>query len=244
MRAVMLAAGVGSRLGDATERPKCLLAFEGKTLLARHIERLHALGISELVIAVGFQADVVEAAVAALRTPMPVRFVRNPDYREGNIVTLWHVREAFEGESEFLLMDADVLYDRRILSRLVTSSHANCMLLDRDYEPGDEPVKICLRDGAIVEFRKIPDAGVQYTEHGESVGFFKLDAEGAAALLRRTEGYIERGARETPYEDAIRDLILSNDVRFGVEDITGLGWIEIDFAEDIARANTLLPTIE
>ncbi len=73
-----------------------------------------------------------------------VRTVVNPRYREGSVVTVWSLREELAAGRPVLLMDADVLYDARMIRRLCGSRHANCLLYDADIEDGEEPVKICL----------------------------------------------------------------------------------------------------
>ena len=104
-------------------------------------------------------------------------------------------------------------------------------------EAGEEPVKLCVRDGRIVEFRKQVDPALAYDFHGESVGFFKLSEEMALALAEMVERYVSAGRRDEFYEEAIRDLVLGDHgPRFGFEDVTGLPWIEIDFPQDVARA--------
>lgn len=246
MRALILAAGVGWRMGGGPGHPpKCLLRFGGKTLLQRHLEILHASGAAEVVIGVGYRAESIEEELAALDPGVPVRTVFNPHYEEGNIVTLWTLREELGRGGDVLLMDADVLYDRRLMQRLLQSPHANCFLLDRDLEPGDEPVKLCVRDGRLVEFRKQVDAELRYDYHGESVGFFRL-SEAMALRLARTAGeFVQRGEREEYYEEAIRTLLLADGGRsFGFEDVTGLPWTEIDFPEDVTRAEEgILPKL-
>jgi choline kinase len=160
--------------------------------------------------------------------------VRNPEVRQGSVVTLWSLREEIAKGGDVLVMDADVLYDRRILERLVASRHANCLLIDRDFEPGEEPVKICLRAGRIVEFRKKVE--VAYDTVGESVGFFRFDAPTCRRLLEAARLYVAGGRAVAPHEEAIRDIVLAAPASYGVEDVTGLAWIEIDFPEDVARA--------
>lgn len=238
MRALILAAGVGWRLGGNTGHPpKSLLRFDGKSLLERHLEILFAQGVQEVVVGVGYQAERVRAEIE--RCPMAgrVHAVFNPDYREGNVVTLWCLREHLSRGGEVIVMDADVLYHRHVMETLVRSPHRNCFLVDRNLEPGDEPVKLCIRDGRIVEFRKQVDPGLEYEFAGESVGFFKLSPELAERLRAAAEGYVERGEREAFYEEALRDLLLQDDgAAFGFEEVTGMPWIEIDFAEDVQRA--------
>jgi choline kinase len=145
-------------------------------------------------------------------------------------------------------MDADVLYDRRLMARLLDSTLPNCLLLDRAIEPGDEPVKLCVRAGRIVDFRKRPT--LPYDWHGESVGFFRFSAATAAELADRAAAYVADGRRAMEYEEPIRDMILASNLndpttpaRFGFEDISGLPWTEIDFPEDVAKAQALLPEL-
>ncbi len=231
----MLAAGPGMRMDpDPTGPPKVMLSFDGRTLLERHIEILRRFGIEELVIGVGFQAQAIEREIARLGAQGFVRTVFNPRFREGSLLTLLSLRHAMSG-GDVLLMDGDVLYDRRLMARLVESQHTNCFLLDRDFEPGDEPVKLCLRAGGIVEFHKQID-GVAFDTCGESVGFFRFEPAVAAAILAAGQAHADAGRHDLWYEEAIRDVVLEAPDRFGYEDVTGLPWIEIDFPEDIRRA--------
>ena len=245
MKIVMLAAGIGARLGsNITEPPpKILLRFGGKTLLQHHLEIFRQLGIDELVLGVGYKHTDIEREIAALGAQDFVRTVFNADYREGNIVTLWAVRNELCCHAPVLLMDADVLYDEELLARLVNSRHQNCLLVDRDFEPGDEPVKVCVRDGEIVEFRKW--LSTEFDFCGESVGMFKFSSDAAQLIIAQTALYLDQGRRHEPYEETIRDVLLTSPRgMFGFEDITGLPWIEIDFAADVARAETeILPLV-
>ena len=169
--------------------------------------------------------------------------MENKDYEQGSIVTLSTLRDEICCGEPVLLMDADVLYDARILERLVNTLHPNCLLLDRAFVPGDEPVKVCVRNGEIVEFRKWLSADFDFC--GESVGFFKFSAEIAEKIMFQAELSLLQGRRNDPYEEAIRDVLLTSPRgTFAVEDITGMPWIEIDFADDVERANReILPRI-
>lgn len=243
--ALILAAGVGARLGaSADDRPKALLRFGGKTLLQRHLEILTSCGVRNVAIAVGFRADLIAAEVARHDIDCDVTLVENPRYSEGSVVSLWALREMLENSAPLLLMDADVLYDRRMIDHLLGSRHPACLLMDRDLEPGDEPVKICIREGRIVDFRKVVDTPHDY--HGESVGFFKFSEATAHHLAATVDRYVSAGRSGEPYEEAIRDVLLTDaaDVA-GFEDVTGIPWIEIDFPEDVAAANAaILPKLE
>ncbi len=230
-RVLILAAGVGQRL--ALEHPKCLLRLGGRTLLQRHLEHLAALGVTEVVLVLGHQAEHIEDA---LRDWPCVRTLFNRDYRSGSVRSLWRARDELRAGRDIVLMDADVLYGLPLLRRLVMSPIANCFLLDRDFEPGPEPVKLCVRAGRLVEFRKAIEPALRYDFAGESVGFFRFSSAMASELAARTDFYVGEGRTEDPYEEAIRDLLLARPDAFGFEDVTGLPWIEIDFPEDIRRA--------
>jgi choline kinase len=241
--ALILAAGVGRRLGAADGKPKILLEFGGKSLLQRHIEALHANGVTDIALTVGYQADVIRAALEQLDYSSRVVCVENPNYREGSLVSLWSQKARLESGADIVLMDADVLCDARMIKRLLASTIENVLLLDRQIEPGDEPVKICIRDGRIVDFRKKPDQ--PYEWHGESVGFFRFSPNMSAALAARCGAYVAGGRTNVEYEEAIRDLLLSKPERFGIEDISDLPWTEIDFDTDVMRArNEILPQLQ
>lgn len=238
--ALILAAGVGRRLdGVHGRRPKALLDFGGRSLLARHIANLRAVGVERIAVVTGYGADQVRAEAGA---DPDVRLLLNPDYRDGSVVSLWTGRDVLRAGRPVVLMDADVLCDGRLMARLLGSRHPNCLLLDRDIEPGDEPVKLCIADGRIVDFHKRPQA--EHDWHGESVGFFRFTPAMAEQLADRAGDYIATGRRSMEYEEPIRDMIQSNPPdTFGFEDISGLPWTEIDFPEDIGKASALLPRL-
>ena len=244
MQAVILAAGVGRRLRQAAGgRPKSLLRFNGRSLLERHVANLERCGVESAHIVTGYRHETITAAVAGLRHNIRVRTLRNPEYNHGSVVSLQSAAAVLESGADIVLMDADVLYHPDILARLLASRHRNCLLLDENFEPGEEPVKILVADGRIVEFRKkIGDNAVANpaarTLRGESVGFFRFEPDMAALLSECARGYLD-GRRHAPHEEAIRDLILPRAERFGYENISGLPWIEIDFPADIAKAERI-----
>lgn len=245
MKAIMLAAGVGARLGQGEDYiPKVLLQFGGETLLQRHVELLRHAGVRELVIAVGHQAELIDQAIVDLGVGDFVRTILNPHYKRGPITTLWSVRDELTAGEPLILMDADVLYDHRLIPRLINAPVQNCFLMDKDVEPGEEPVKLCMLGEQLVDFHKQPTEAHDY--YGEWIGFLKLSAEMAAQVPDATWPYFENEAESVLYEVAIRDLLLADTTgAFGVEDVTGLPWIEIDFMEDVAKAEAdILPQLE
>ena len=155
MKAIILAAGRGNRLGDvAAGRPKCLLQFGAKSLLQRHLEILNDLGTDRIVIVTGYRHEQIEAALQQVESRAPVETFVNPDYAAGSVVSLHCASDHLSDGTDTILMDADVLYETGVLRSLFNTQFSNCFLLDRDFEPGDEPVKLCVAGSTPVEFRK------------------------------------------------------------------------------------------
>ena len=237
MKAIILAAGTGNRLGEySNNKPKSLLEFNGKSLLKRHIETLMTHNIETITIVTGFESKmIIEHLDDSL---IPIHYILNERYTEGSILSLECAREILLNDSEFILMDADVLYDIRIMSRLINTKIKNCLLLDRNFIDGEEPVKICVnKNGNINEFGKVIPNKHEYDFQGESVGCFKFDNYIGNELVSIIDDYIAKEENDAPYEEVIRHSLINFPEKFGFEDISGIPWIEIDFPEDIERAH-------
>jgi choline kinase len=246
MKAIMLAAGVGRRLsgGDEEHPPKVLLKFGGLTLLQRHLNALRRLTIESLTLVVGYRAPDIVRALEEEEVGGFVRVVENADFRRGSLISLWAARDALTGGGDVLFMDADVLYHPALLERLLASPAENAFLYDSILEAGEDPVKICLRDGRPVEFAK--KVSGSYDAMGEWVGFLKLSEPYALKLAKLIEKFLVDGRHEEPMEEAVRELLRSSPAgAFGIADVSDLPWIEIDFPEDVARArDVILPAFE
>jgi choline kinase len=246
IHAVILAAGQGSRLAGFNPQghPKCLLSFGGRSLLERHLDLLYRLGVRQADLVLGYEADQVIEHVGRLKARPDVAFHYNPRYQQGSVISLWAARETLESGTDILLMDADVLYHPAILERLVQTRHRNCFLLDRDFRDGEEPVKIAVKNGIMVDFRKKLADGLQYDQLGESVGFFRFGAECSARIARECARFDAEGLADAPHEEVLRNILLEQPEAFAFEDVSGLPWIEIDFPEDVVRAREIvLPAI-
>ena len=247
MHAIILAAGQGERLAEFIPEglPKCLLEIGGRSLLSRQLEVLYEQGIKQVTLVVGYAAEAIIEHVGALAVRPEVALVYNPAYSRGGVLSLAAAKEVMTNCETVLVLNADVLFHPKIVQRLVESEHQNCFLIDRDYEPGNEPVKIALRNDRIVEFRKSLPAGLEFETVGASVGFFKFDGNIAVRIAQVCDGYRKEGLLGAPHEEAMRDIALALPAAFACEDITGLPWIELDIPEDVERAiKYVLPVIK
>lgn len=242
MKAVIYAAGRGTRLGAAS--PKILLEIGGRTLLEWHAVRLRNCGVHDLVIVTGHLREQIARTLPTIEQQhgLSVREIVNDRFHEGSVLSLAASLSEIESSAEaVLMMDADVLYPTAMLQRLIESPHPTALLLDREFSTADDdPVLVPVKDGKPIDFRKHWTGESDFV--GESIGFFKIAPQDmpmlAAEARRRSAGADCRDS----YDDVLRALVLAG--RFGFEDVTGLPWTEIDFPEDLERAREeVLPAI-
>jgi choline kinase len=240
MRAIVLAAGVGWRLKPHTEAtPKCLLDIGGRSLLARYLEALAAVGIPEAVFVVGYLKERILAEAARGPAAVRVRFIENKHYTRGNILSLWHAREEFD--DDVLIMDADILFPQELLARLLASPETNAIAVDERFQDTGEEQKVVCEDGWVVEVTK--KIGRDSRVRGEAVGLLRLSADAAEVLRGVLDEFVDTGKDQVEYEDAFREL--AAEVPIGVVEVGDLPWIEIDFPEDLARAReVVVPDVE
>ena len=242
MKAIILVAGVARRLAPLTDSThKALLPVGGRSLLDRMLDGLAACGVEESVLVVGHCQDQVRRAAGGSRGAMRISYVENPAYQKGSILSLWCARETMLKDST-LIMDADVLFPERFLTRLIAAPAPSALLLDRGFQDTGEEVKLYAVGDRVIALGKkfVPEA---WDVIGEGVGFFKCGAAHAPEYIRLLEESIQETGGANEYEDALHRLLAR--VPVGWVDVTGLPWTEVDFAEDLRRAETqILPKIE
>ncbi len=239
MKAIIFAAGVGRRLQAVADgKPKCLVTIGGRTLLSRHVECLNRLGVSQIVLVVGFAQEAIREAMCAEHGTCPIKYITNEKFVRGSITSLWAARE--EMDDDVVLMDADVLYSSDILTRLLQSAQPSALLMDETVEQESEECMVAAQDGRVLSLSKMLPA--DFEETGEGVGFLKVQKQDVPFLLSAVQACIEDDKLDMEYEDALTSFF--QDVRVGYEKIGGLPWIEIDFPEDVKRAELqILPAI-
>jgi choline kinase len=231
MKAVILAAGVGKRLWQITQhRPKCLIEIGGRSLLHRYLEALASLGVRRADIVVGYRQEMIREAVGLDACGVKVDFLVNDEFHRGSISSLWIARTALDDDA--IVMDADVLFHRDILRRLVESSYENALLMDESVQQTGEECMVVVAGGRVIALsKKMPS---QYDYAGEGVGFLRVRHADIPHLVASLRSHIERGSWNMEYEDALLQFFQT--VKVGHEKIGGLPWTEIDFVEDVKKA--------
>src|SRR5262245_55973688 len=204
MTATILAAGVGKRLaGAAAGRPKCLVDIGGRPLLARLLDAVAGAGVRDVIVVTGFGADDVQRTIGTGPAGVSLRYLYNPRFREGAILSLHTAREALSGD--VLVMDADVLCSAALVRRLVDSPHANCFLMDAASPNTGEEQMLLVRDGLV---RNIVRGGAPgYELAGESIGFLKLSAAAARLLGELLDGRVAAGDTGVEREEVYAALL-------------------------------------
>jgi choline kinase len=240
MKAVVVAAGVGRRLAPLTDTThKCLVPIGGRPLLGRMLAALDLEGVRETVLVVGHCADQIRALAGDRFGRMRITYVENPDYAKGSVLSVYAAREHLREPS--LVMDADVLFPRAFLRSLLSCPAPSALLVDAGFKDTGEEVKVYTRGDRVIALGKkvVPEA---WDGVGEGIGFFKCGAEAGAAFISRLEQVIESSGGNNEYEDAIHMLVAERYV--GWVNVTGLPWTEVDFQEDVTRAESeVLPRI-
>jgi len=239
MRAIILAAGKGSRLnGTAGENPKCLVEAGGRTLVERQIDALRQAGIDDIGIVIGCQADRVRRACGHR-----VTYVENARYAQTNsLYSLWLARPLL-GDG-FVVLNCDVLFHPQLLTDLLGARHDNALLVDyrQPGQPpfGDEEMKVHVRRGRVVEMSKQMDPE---RADAENLGIVRFGARGAATLVAIMNRLIGGGGTRDWAPRAFSAFAAANPL-YAIGS-RGMPWIEIDFPEDYQRAvRDVLPAIE
>jgi L-glutamine-phosphate cytidylyltransferase len=238
MRAIILAAGRGSRLKNvAGDVPKCLAPMGAATLLERQVASLRSAGVGEVVVVTGYRAELVKAVCGGV-----AHCLENTRHAETNsLYSLWLARDFLR--DGFVVMNGDVLFHPRLLVELLSAPCEDGLLIsyaDAAAPLGDEEMKVVVRDGCVAEITKQMDGRLA---DGENVGVVKFGAAGARLLVEKLDALVAAGAERDWAPRAFREFALERPLH--AIPTRGLPWIEIDYPADYRRAvEEVLPLIE
>ncbi len=239
MRAIILAAGRGSRLAPLTDdRPKPLVDVLGRSLLLRTLDRLREVGIDDraVVIVTGYRAEMIEAVMR--REGLRCELVLNPRWHDwNNFYSLLVARAAMRGEA-FLQFDGDVVFDAQVLPRMLARRDEAALAVELQPDMGAEPMKVVVGDdGYLRELSKTLDPARAI---GEYIGITRIDAGTGEILFADLARFEAEGITHEYYDHSYHRLASTGQARFGIVDITDCEALEVDDLADLQRAEACL----
>ena len=235
MKTVILAAGAGSRLKPLTDHmPKCLLKVGVKSILEMTIENLLATNNSEIIIVTGYLENKIREFIRERFPHLQITYIYNELYAStNNIYSLWLAKDEVLGD-DMMMLDSDIVFDERIISKLQNSGYKNCLALKR-HEVHDEEIKVKTdAHGCVIEIGK--EVNVSQAA-GESIGIeiFGIEALTELYFILDRKVVTEKEVNQF-YEAAFQEL---SDNKLFIVDTTEYFCMEIDTEEDLKIAEGL-----
>ena len=232
MKALILAAGLGSRLAPITDNvPKSMVPVNGKPILVKQIENLLNNGVKNITIITGYKSEVIEELI---RNNYPsINIIKSEDYiNTNNMYSAYLAKNKLYGE-EFLMMNADVYYDDTIIAELLKKEYVNAIVTDIGTY-NEESMKVIEENGRLVSISKQID---KEDALGCSIDVYKFSPKAGKAFFDKCSEYIdEKKELKLWSEVALNDIL--NEVDFIACPLKGR-WVEIDNHEDLAIATNL-----
>ncbi|MBB4636966.1 NTP transferase domain-containing protein [Longimicrobium terrae] len=242
--AVILAAGLGSRLGaEGRGVPKCLTPVAGTPILLRALAALEREGAGEVVIVVGCMAGVVRAAVGPRFGTLPVRYVENARFADtGTSESLRLGLQGVDPGAAVVVLEGDVVFEDAVLHRLLAAPHPNATVVE-PWEPRltgtfvDVDAQGMVRDW--VHERDRP-AGTPLQGKFKTVNLTRFGvADARAALASALQRAADQDGGHTPLESVMRRLVRDEGVEISAVPTGGLRWFEVDTPDDLAVAEAI-----
>lgn len=242
MQALMLAAGMGKRLGKFTDgQTKCMVRVGGKTLLEHAAEALRRAGIQKLIIVTGYAGDKLEEYARKTLTDFELVFVDNPDYATtNNIYSLYLARDEFQ-KDDTILLESDLIYDHDLIHRLVQAPEKDMVTVAKYESWMDGTVTLLNEDSVIREFVEKKDFRFDSAEnYYKTVNIYKFSKDFAERLyIPFLHAYIRAYGMNQYYELVLKTLTRTPGALLHAFEVGKMKWYEIDDVQDLDIANTL-----
>lgn len=241
MKAVILAAGAGRRMYPLTqETHKCLLPVGDSTLVDRMLEGLLQVGATEVLLLTGYRHDQLQAHLGSAYKGMRLEYVFNERFEDtNNVVSLLRALQGYDLRDDFLLLEADLIFDFSVLRRAVDSPASEVAIL-APFKSGMDGTVAELRDGWVHDIippeRQQRDGVTRY----KTVNVYKFShAFAYGPLLQMLAYYTERFEENCYYEKILGMLIYAGQLRLKGEVLEEELWAELDDPHDVVRAQAI-----
>lgn len=247
MQALMLAAGMGKRLGKLTRNnTKCMLPIQGKTLIERAVEALLDAGVNKMTIVVGYKGDnlkkfLTEECTNPRIKEMEFVFIDNPVYdKTNNIYSLYLGREVLK-EDDTILLESDLIYEPELIKQLVESDKKNAVTVAKYDQWMDGTVIKIGENDQITEFIEKKDFNYDDVDkYYKTVNIYKFSKEfSEKQILPFLSAYIEAYGENEYYELIFKIIAHLSRSDLKALDIGKIKWYEMDDIQDVQIANVL-----
>ena len=243
MQAIILAAGMGRRLGEYTkDNTKCMLPVNGVRLIDRALGQLAKLHLNRVVIVVGYQGQNLKDYIGhRYDEELKIEYIENPVYdKTNNIYSLALAKDKLQ-EDDTLLIESDLIYDEGMFSLLTENPYPNLALVAK-YESWMDGTMVRLDDdNNIVNF--VPKAAFDYNETGsyyKTVNIYKFSREfSQTKYVPFLEAYSKAVGNNEYYENVLRIISFLNSHDLKALPITNEKWYEIDDKQDLDIAEAI-----
>ena len=244
MQAIILAAGMGRRLGEYTrDNTKCMLPVNGVRLIDRVLGQLSQLGLSRVVIVVGYKGqNLIDYIGHRYDDRLKIEYVNNPVYdKTNNIYSLSLAKDKLQ-EDDTLLIESDLIFDDSLFRMILDNPYPNLALVDK-YETWMDGTMVRIdEDNNIVNF--IPKKAFKYKDvdsYYKTVNIYKFSREFSQnKYVPFLDAYSKALGNNEYYEQVLRVITLIDNAELKALPITnGAKWYEIDDVQDLDIAETL-----
>jgi histidinol-phosphate/aromatic aminotransferase/cobyric acid decarboxylase-like protein/choline kinase len=243
MQAIILAAGMGKRLGDYTKNnTKCMVPVNGIKLIDRVLNQLLTLNINRVIIVVGYKGNqLVEYVRSKYASKLTIEFINNPIYdRTNNIYSLALAKDKM-AEDDTILLESDMIFEQQMLDMIVKHEDPNLALVAK-YETWMDGTMVCIdQDRTILNF--IPKKAFRYEDisiYYKTCNIYKFSKEfSRQEYIPFLEAYCKAMGNNEYYEQVLRVLTLLDNTGLKALPISNEKWYEIDDIQDLKIAETI-----
>lgn len=242
MQSIILAAGLGSRLGELTkECTKCMVKINGITLIERMLRQLDRYGMDRIIIVTGYKGDILKDYVQNLRINTPVVFVDNSDYRHtNNIYSLWLTREFLE-EMDSLVLESDMIFEDRVIEKMLAIDNGCGTFVARPRPWMDGSIVKLDKDNNIVYFvddEEVKRIDPSYYHKIVSIYKFKKRYVSEKYMTYLSE-YVKKNKDNNLYESLLKVIDLDVEKKIPAEILDEEQWYEINDIQDMDIAESM-----
>ncbi len=242
MQAIILAAGMGKRLGEYTRNnTKCMVPVNGVPLIDRVLGQLGRLNLNRVVIVVGYEGRKLMEYLGSERNGLRIEYINNPIYDKTNNIYSLALAKRQMMEDDTLLLESDLIFEDGMFDLLIGNSYPNLALVAK-YEPWMDGTMVRIdEDNNIVSF--VPKAVFNYSDvdkYYKTVNIYKFSKEfSTTKYVPFLEAYTKSAGNNEYYENVLRIISFLNSHDLKALPITNEKWYEIDDKQDLDIAETL-----